>query len=124
MVPGARRRFWASESDDPRSHFVFHKISSDFVGTRIVRIWGLHLLCDVVDTVTPKALLTLGKMPRGSSWEVRGSIIPDTFASENDVHENENAAPYYVCLASHGQAWLTLPHTPQVFLPLCAAIKS
>ena len=42
MVPGARRRFWASESDDPRSHFVFHKISPDFVGVRIVRIWGLH----------------------------------------------------------------------------------
>ena len=42
MVPGARRRFWASESDDPRSHFFFRKISSDFVGARIVRIWGLH----------------------------------------------------------------------------------
>ena len=39
LVAGTRRRFWASESDDPRSHFVFHKISSDFVGTRIVRIW-------------------------------------------------------------------------------------
>ena len=23
MVPGTRRRFWASESDDPRSHFFF-----------------------------------------------------------------------------------------------------
>ena len=42
MVPGTRRRFWASESDDPRSHFVFRKISPDFVGPRIVRIWGLH----------------------------------------------------------------------------------
>ena len=38
MVPGARRRFWASESDDPRSQF-FRKISPDFVGPRIVRIW-------------------------------------------------------------------------------------
>ena len=42
LVACTRRRFWASESDDPRSHFGFHKISSDFVGTRIVRIWGLH----------------------------------------------------------------------------------
>ena len=38
MVPGARRRFWASESDDPRSHFFFRKIRPDFVGARIVRI--------------------------------------------------------------------------------------
>ena len=43
MVPGARRRFWASESDDPRSHFVFRKISPDFVGLRIVRIWDFTL---------------------------------------------------------------------------------
>ena len=48
MVPGARRRFWASESDDPRSHF-FRKISPDFVGARIVRIFpcsiSLSQLC-------------------------------------------------------------------------------
>ena len=42
MVAGSRRRFWASESENPRSHFFFYKITSDFVGTRIVRIWGLH----------------------------------------------------------------------------------
>ena len=42
IVPGERRRFWTSESQNPRSHF-FRKITSDFVGTRIVHLLLLPL---------------------------------------------------------------------------------
>ena len=67
MVAGPRRRFWASESDDPRSHFVFHKISSDFVGTRIVRIWGLHRKSP------PCEVLKMGALTAGGrAWRTCG----------------------------------------------------